>query len=203
VDFAVWCTYKYLNAGPGAMGALYVNRRHWGAEPALAGWWGYDKDRQFDMAFDWRGAGNAGAWQIGTPPLLGAAALRGALRIVAEAGGIGQLRERSLALTDFLIECIEAAGLTGPQYGFAIGTPRDHARRGGHVAVEHAEADRIAKALKARGVVPDFRKPNVIRLAPAAQYTTFGEIAEAAAHLAAIIDGGEHLAHAAGRERVA
>ncbi len=203
VDFAVWCTYKYLNAGPGALGALYVNRRHWGTAPALAGWWGYDKDRQFDMAFDWQGAAGAGAWQIGTPSLLGAAALRGSLRIVEDAGGIDALRARSLALTDFLIACVDAAGLCGPEYGFAIGTPCDHARRGGHVAIEHEDADRIAKALKARGVIPDFRKPNVIRLAPAALYTGFGDIVEAVSHLQGIVDGGEHLAQAMGRERVA
>jgi kynureninase len=203
VDFAVWCTYKYLNGGPGAIGALYVNRRHWGTAPALSGWWGYDKERQFDMAFEWQGAAGAGAWQIGTPPLLGAAALRGSLAIIAEAGGIGPLRDRSLALTDFLIDAIEESGLTGPDYGFAIGTPREHHRRGGHVAVEHEDAARIARALRARGVIPDFRQPNVIRLAPAAQYTTFCEIAEAVAHLRAIIDEGEHLALSGGRERVA
>ncbi|MGI9253866.1 MAG: kynureninase [Thermomicrobiales bacterium] len=203
VDFAVWCTYKHLNAGPGAIGALYVNRRHWGAAPSLAGWWGYDKDRQFDMAFDWRGGEGAGAWQISTPSLLSAAPLRASLAMVKEAGGIGAVRTRSLALTDFLIETMERAGLTGPDYGFSIGTPLAHGQRGGHVAIEHQDADRVAKALKARGVIPDFRKPNVIRLAPVALYNSFADIAQSVGHLRGIIDGGEHLALQAGRERVA
>src|SRR5918994_3928622 len=70
VDFAFWCSYKYLNAGPGAVGALYVDRRHWGKAPGLAGWWGYHKERQFDMVHAWEGAPAAGAWQIGTIPVL-------------------------------------------------------------------------------------------------------------------------------------
>jgi kynureninase len=68
VDWAFWCSYKYLNAGPGATGGLYVNRRHWGTAPGLAGWWGYEKSRQFDMVHDWEGAAGAAAWQISTPP---------------------------------------------------------------------------------------------------------------------------------------
>ena len=86
VDWAFWCSYKYLNAGPGATGGLYVNRRHWGTAPGLAGWWGYDKSRQFDMVHAWQGAAAAGAWQISTPPLLATAPLRGSLRLFHEAG---------------------------------------------------------------------------------------------------------------------
>ena len=98
VDFAFWCTYKYLNAGPGAVGALYVNRRHLGRRPGLAGWWGYDKERQFDMLHAWEGAAGAGAWQISTPPVLATAPLLGSLRIFAEAG-IERMRAKSLAQT--------------------------------------------------------------------------------------------------------
>ena len=81
VDWAFWCSYKYLNAGPGATGGLYVNRRHWGTTPGLAGWWGYDKSRQFDMVHTWQGASTAGAWQISTPSPLSTATLRGSLRL--------------------------------------------------------------------------------------------------------------------------
>lgn len=193
IDLATWCTYKYLNAGPGATGALYVNPRHWGTAPALAGWWGYRKDRQFAMAHHWEGAAGAGAFQIGTVPVLATVALSGSLDIF-EAAGIGPIRAKSLALTDFLIGSMEEAGLLGPPYGYGIGTPREHTRRGGHVAVEHAEAHRISLALRERGVVVDFRQPNVVRLAPIALYTSFHDVWRAVQALREIIDTGAHLA---------
>jgi kynureninase len=191
IDFAVWCSYKYLNAGPGAVGALYVNPRHFGREPALAGWWGYRKERQFDMAHHWEGAAHAGAWQISTIPLLSAAALLGSLDIFEDAG-IDAIRAKSLAQTDFLIALIEESGLCDAPYGYRIGTPRDHAQRGGHVAVEHDDGGRIALALKARNVIVDFRPPDVIRLAPIALYTSYHEIWQTVRVLREIIDTGEH-----------
>lgn len=202
VDWAFWCSYKYLNGGPGAIGGLYVNRRHWGTAPALAGWWGYEKERQFDMHFDWRGAEGAGAWQIGTPSLLAAAPLRGSLRLFAEVG-IAAIRAKSLALTGYLMDLIEDTGLTTPPFDFRIGTPRDTARRGGHVAVEHSEAARIVRALKGRGIIPDFRPPNIVRLAPVPLYTTFGDVLRVVASLREIIEQGEHRRGAPGRDIVA
>lgn len=202
VDWAFWCSYKYLNAGPGATGGLYVNRRHWGISPGLTGWWGYDKTRQFDMVHDWQGAAAAGAWQISTPPLLATAPLRGSLRLFHEAG-IEALRAKSVAQTAYLARLLEERGLTAPPYDFVIGTPMDPERRGGHLAVEHAEAARIARALKARGIVPDFRAPDVIRLAPAPLYTRYHDLWQTAQALQAIIDGGEHLRMVEGREMVA
>ena len=202
VDWAFWCSYKYLNAGPGATGGLYVNRRHWGTAPGLAGWWGYEKSRQFDMVHAWLGATAAGAWQISTPPLLASAPLRGSLRLFHEAG-IEALRVKSLAQTGYLAKLLEETGLTHPPYDFAIGTPREPERRGGHLAVEHADAPRIARALKARGIIPDFRAPNVIRLAPAALYTTYQDLWQTAQSLREIIDRGEHLQVAEGRDLVA
>jgi kynureninase len=177
VDFAVWCTYKYLNAGPGAVGALYVKRAHWGTEPALAGWWGYRKDRQFEMSHDWEGAPHAGAYQISTLPLLSSAALIGSLDIFAEAG-IERVRQKSLGLTDYLIKLIEDAGLTKPPFGFGIGTPLERTRRGGHVALEHPRAEEICAKLIGRKIIVDFRHPDVIRLAPVALYTSFGDLHE-------------------------
>ena len=185
VDFAFWCTYKYLNAGPGAVGSLFVHERHFGAAPALAGWWGSDKARQFDMAYPMAPAADAGAWQIGTIPVLSAAALLGTLGIHAEAG-IERIRAKSLALTDYLIE------LADRLEGFTVGTPREHARRGGHVALEHPEAVQIARALKEAGVVPDFRPPNVIRLAPVALYTSFEDVWRAVDLLGRIVYAGAH-----------
>jgi kynureninase len=201
VDFAFWCNYKYLNAGPGAIGSLYVNRRHFGTAPGLAGWWGYQKARQFDMRHEWEGAEGAGAWQIGTVSVLAAAPLLGSLALFAEAS-IDAIRAKSLALTDFLIALLDD-GLTAPPYGYAVGTPREHARRGGHVAVEHAEGPRVAKALKGLGVIPDFRPPNVIRLAPIPLYASFEDVYRVAEALRSVIDTGAHLRVAEGRELVA
>ncbi len=202
VDFACWCNYKYLNNGPGGTAGLYVNRRHFGQTPGLAGWWGSDKAKQFDMATDFTAAPNAGAWQISTIQALSAAPLQGSLAIFAEAG-IAAVREKSLHLTRYLIDLLEETGLTAAPYHYGLGTPRDDARRGGHVAVEHAEAARIVKALKARGVVPDFRPPNVIRLAPIALYTSYHDVWQVVQHLRAIIDQREHEQFADSRDLVA
>lgn len=202
IDFACWCNYKYLNNGPGGTAGLYVNRRHFGRTPGLAGWWGSHKERQFDMATGFDAAPDAGAWQISTIQALSAAPLHGSLAIFAEAG-IAAVREKSLRLTRYLIDLLEGSGLTAFPYLYAIGTPREDERRGGHVAVEHAEGPQIVKALKARGVVPDFRPPNVIRFAPIALYTSYSDVWQLVQHLRAIIDGGEHRAFAAARDLVA
>ncbi|WP_430505920.1 kynureninase [Haloparvum sp. PAK95] len=169
VDFAVWCSYKYLNAGPGAVAGLYVNERHHGLTPALAGWWGHEKATQFEMNLTYTAAASAGAWQIGTPPMLAAAPLEGALDVLDDAG-IDRVRAKSLALTDFLV------GLVDERLpGVEVGTPRDHDARGGHVALEHPEAYRVSQALKDEGVIVDFRPPNVVRICPAPLYTAFAE----------------------------
>jgi kynureninase len=201
VDWAVWCSYKYLNGGPGAVAALFVHERHHGTTPALAGWWGSDKARQFDMAVEFTPAGNAGAWQIGTPPIFGAATLYGALKLTEEAG-IERIRAKSLDQTGWLMELADA-WLSGPARGFSVGTPREPERRGGHVALEHPEGVQICKALKARGIITDFRLPNVIRLAPIALYTTYEEIWQTVQALREIVETGEHHRYGAVRETVA
>jgi kynureninase len=201
VDFAFWCCYKYLNGGPGSVGGLYVNQRHHGVTPGLAGWWGYQKERQFDMSHEWAGAPEAGAWQISTPPILATAPLIGSLNIFAEIG-IEAVRDKSLAQTAYLIDLIEASGLTDARYGYRIGTPRECARRGGHVAVEHHEAAAIARTLRTRGVVPDFRPPNVIRLAPIPLYNTFHELWRVVAILREVVEREEYRTAVSGRALV-
>ncbi|MFC6835889.1 kynureninase [Halomarina ordinaria] len=186
VDFAVWCSYKYLNAGPGAVAGLYVNREHFGTTPALAGWWGHEKETQFDMAMTYTPAHGAGAWQTGTVPMLSAAPLEGALDVLEDAG-IEAVREKSVALTDFLVDLVDEHL---PECD--VGTPRDPARRGGHVAVEHPDAARVSRALKARNVVVDFRRPNVVRVCPAPLYVGYEECVEFVAHLRAVLDDREY-----------
>ena len=199
VDFAFWCNYKYLNGGPGAVGSLFVHERHFGAVPGLAGWFGSRKERQFDLLLDFEPALGAGAWQISTPPVLGAAALYGALKLFQQAG-IARIREKSLAQTSYLMSLADEMLISS---GFTVGTPRDDARRGGHVALEHPDAVRICKAMKVRGIVPDFRSPNVIRLAPIPLYTTYAELWQTVRALQEIVERGEHREFSAERETVA
>ncbi len=189
VDFAVWCSYKYLNAGPGAIAGLYVNERHHGLRPALAGWWGNEKESQFDLELTYTPEDSAGAWQVGTVPMLSAAPLEGSLDLLDEAG-IEQIREKSLALTDLLVELVQ--DLQDAGYEYAVGTPRDRERRGGHVAVEHPDADRVSQALRERGVVVDYRPPNVVRICPAPLYIGFEDVYEVAAELKTVVDEGAH-----------
>lgn len=172
VDFALWCGYKHLNGGPGSVAGLYVNSRHFGRLPGLAGWFGSDKDAQFDMEHDFVPDGSAGAYQIGTPHVLSLVPLLGSLEMFAEAG-IERVRRKSLRLTRYLMDLVESE-LGGA--GFSVGTPREDERRGGHVALEHVEAARVCEALKESGVVPDFRAPNVVRLAPVALYTSYVDV---------------------------
>jgi kynureninase len=198
VDFAMWSSYKYLNAGPGSVAGLYVNRRHHGSLPGLAGWWGNDKQTQFDMAHEFRPAADASAWQISSNPQLSAAPLRASLQMFQEAG-IERIREKSLCMTEFLMSLVDSLA----DRGYVVGNPREAERRGGHVAVEHAEAARICKGLKARGVVPDFRMPNVIRLAPIPLYNTFHEVWRVATHLKEIVDSRQYEQFPVGRDLIA
>ncbi len=185
VDFAFWSNYKWLNAGPGAVGGLYLNRRHFGRAPGLAGWWGVRPERRFAMPAEHEPANGAAALQVGTPHILSLAPLLGSLELMAEAGGVEALRVKSLALTEFLLERIDAEL---PSLGFEVATPRGSLARSGHVAIAHPEAWRICQALKAAGVVPDFRQPDLIRLAPSPWYTRFADCGEAIARLKRIME---------------
>ena len=164
VDWAVWCTYKYLNGGPGSVATIFVHERHHGTLPATPGWWGSDKERQFDLANEFTPAPGAGAWQIGTPSILGSAPLFGALAITREAG-IERIRAKSLGLRPGSWNWWTPGSATRHTTS-RLRRRRDPARRGGHMALAHLLAVPICKALKARGIVPDFRPPNLIRVAP-------------------------------------
>jgi kynureninase len=172
VDFAYWCNYKYLNGGPGAVGGLYVNRKHFGTSPGLAGWFGSNKKKQFDLEHTFSPADTAAAYQIGTPHVLSLAPLIGSLEMFADAG-IEKIRAKSLQMTQYLMDLIQHELA---DYGFEIGNPREETRRGGHVSLEHREAARICKSLKENGIIPDFRAPNIIRLAPVALYNTYEDV---------------------------
>lgn len=191
VDFAFWCNYKYLNSGPGSTGTLFVNKKHFNIMPGLAGWWGYNKNSQFDMKQEFEPAGNAGGWQVGTISLFSTAPLEGSLKIFEEAG-MDAIRRKSLDQTSYMMYLIDNI-LTKEPYNCIIGTPREDEKRGGHVALEHEEAIRINESLKKKGVIPDFRYPNVIRLAPISFYTSYHEIWQVVKIIKEIIGSKEYM----------
>jgi len=198
VDAAFFCTYKYLCGGPGAIGAIFAHSRHLPVEPGMAGWFSSDKARQFDMPDRLVPAAGAGALQVGTPPVLAAAPLLGSLELYKEVG-MDAVRRRSLGQTAFLIALADDL-LQGT--AVRVATPRAPQERGGHVALAHPEAARLSRALKDRGIVPDFRPPDIVRLGPHPLYTTFREIAEAVLAVRDVFARGEHLGYPAGREEV-
>lgn len=171
-DFAIWCTYKYLSAGPGSIAGLYMNQKHFKETPGLAGWWGNKDETQFELKHEFEHQRDASGWQIGSPSFLAMAPLEGTLAIFNEVG-MEKIREKSLSITAYLMYLIDEKLA---KYGFSVGNPREDSKRGGHVCLEHEEAYRICKALKAANIIPDFREPNVIRLAPIALYNTYEEV---------------------------
>lgn len=160
-----------MNGGPGSVAGLFVHEKHFGKAPGLAGWFGSDKSAQFDMSHTMTPSSHAGAFQIGTPHVLSLAPVIGALELFEEAT-IEKVRKKSFALTDYFLQLIDQE-LNG--FGFTVGNPVDETR-GGHILLEHKEAARICKALKQDGVIPDFRAPDGIRLAPVALYNTFEDV---------------------------
>ena len=171
VDFAFWCHYKHINGGPGAVGGLYLNRRHFQRAPGLAGWFGSRPDRQFEMSLEFDHAVGASGLQIGTPAILSMAPLAGSLQIFEEAG-IENIRRKSLGLSSYFRKITETFAA---EFGLRCITPSEDNRRGGHATYEHPRAAQILDALGRVGIVIDFRPPNLIRFAPTALYNTFEE----------------------------
>ena len=174
-DFAVWCTYKYLNSGPGAVGACFVHARHGACAdvPRFAGWWGHDKASRFDMAPDFEPIPGAEGWQLSNPPILSLAAIRASLDVFGEAGYMPPLREKSLLLTGYL------EWLLAEELGDAIAliTPREADRRGCQLSLrvkgESVSGREMFTRLEAAGVTGDWREPDVIRISPAPLYNRF------------------------------
>jgi kynureninase len=187
VDFAVWCTYKYLNAGPGAPGGLFVHQKHFAQTPGLPGWWGNQKHTQFEMTHEFRPAEGAGSYQMGTPSILALAALEGSLKLFDEVG-IETIRKRSLELTEYLIQQVDQH-----LSEMKIRTPRKPQERGGHIVLEHPEAQRLSIALRQHQVIPDYRAPDLLRLTPAALYNNESDIDIAVQTLRTLLDSKVYL----------
>jgi kynureninase len=177
VDFAVWCSYKYLNAGPGAVAGAFVHERHATNRelPRLAGWFGNDPNTRFRMHLEpeFVPVPSADGWQVSNPPIFSMAPLRASLAIFDEAGGMEALRAKSLRLTGYLQFLVESAGHSM----LTIITPRETKERGCQLSiVVHEHPKELFKKLEAAGVKCDFREPNVIRAAPTPLYNTFHEV---------------------------
>lgn len=168
-DFAVGCTYKYLNSGPGGPAFIYVAPRHADkARPALSGWLGHEAPFAFDPSY--RPGAGIERMRVGTPPVLQLAALEAALDIWDHAD-IEDVRQQSLALTDHFIAGIEAACPT-----LILATPRGHDTRGSQVAFRHPEGYAIMQALIARGLIGDFRSPDILRFGFTPLYITLADV---------------------------
>ncbi|GJF28652.1 kynureninase [Kitasatospora sp. NE20-6] len=182
VDFAVGCGYKYLNGGPGAPAFLYVAERHQAdARQPLSGWFGHTRPFAFEPGFE--PAEGIGRFLTGTPPLLGLAALDASLD-VWEKADLTALRATSLELTDLFLALVEPLGLESV-------TPREHARRGSHVSLRHPDGYAVMQALIARGVIGDFRAPDLMRFGFTPLYLRRTDVFDAAAHLAGVLASGE------------
>jgi len=197
-QLAVGCTYKYLNGGPGAPAFLYVRRELQDVlRQPIQGWFG-QRD-QFAMGHPYDPQPGIGHFLTGTPSVLGLVAIEAGVEVLARAG-IEALRAKSTALTELVI-ALWRAWLE--PLGFTLGSPADPARRGGHVALRHPDAYRIDRALVERAnVVPDFRAPDRIRLAPVAAYTRFTEVWDAMDRLRRLVEAGERVALDPARSRV-
>ena len=175
-DFACWCSYKYLNSGPGGIGGAFVHERHFGEDlPRFAGWWGHDKEERFKMERTFKPIPTAEAWQLSNAPVFAMAPHRAALDIFDEAG-MDRLIAKSRELTGYLETTIDrVAEATGSD--LEIITPRDPEQRGCQLSVVlHGEGRALFDELTRRGVVADWREPNVIRLAPVPLYNGFQDV---------------------------
>ena len=186
-DIAVGCTYKYLNGGPGSPAFGYIAPRLQGmVEQPITGWWGHA--RPFEMQRDYEPAAGVAQMTVGTPPVLALSALEAALEVF-DGVSAQDLRSASLSLTDLFIELVEAR-LPG---AFELITPREHERRGSQVSWRHDQAYGISQALIARGVVGDFREPDVARFGFAPLYVTHTDVYDAVEHLVEVLANDEHL----------
>jgi kynureninase len=186
VDFALGCTYKYLNGGPGSPAFMYVNKQHQAdATSPIWGWWG--ESQPFAFGLDYQPAPGVQRFLTGTAPMLSMLALENSLEPVLQAG-IRLIREKSMALTEYAISLTDAVL---SRLGFTLGSPRDSTRRGSHVSLRHPEGYRINRALiEEMGVIPDFRDPDNLRLGFAPLYVSFEDTWEAIDRLAKVVNEG-------------
>lgn len=181
VDFACWCSYKYLNSGPGAMGGAFVHETHstGTSMPRLAGWWGNNRQRRFAMLENFEPIAGALGFRQSNPSVIDVVSVHTSLQLFQKAGGIEILRERSLQLTGFLQRLLQSSKFYAKPCGFVIITPTGDVNDHGaqlSLLFDTTDIDKISQSIRAKGLIADERRPNVIRLAPAPLYNTFQEV---------------------------
>jgi kynureninase len=198
VDFAVGCTYKYLNGGPGSPAFLYVRRdlQDQVSSP-INGWWG--QKTPFDLELDYQPAVGITRFLTGTPPVLSLLAMEAALAPIIEAG-LEHIRRKSILMTEYLVYLFDA--VLAP-LGFSLGSPRSSDRRGSHISICHPEGYRINRALiDEMNLIPDFRDPDNIRLGLVPIYTTYSEIWEAVRRINLVVEEERYLKYSSARQVV-
>lgn len=178
VDFACWCTYKYLNSGPGSVAGCFIHERHATNTDKVrfAGWWGHQKDTRFLMGNEFKAIPTAEGWQLSNPPILSLAAIRASLDVFKQAGGVSALRKKSLQLTNYLEYLLQQE--LGDR--IQVITPSDTQWRGCQLSltvnVSNLDGKQLFKQLEQQGVTTDWREPNVIRTAPVPLYNSFNDV---------------------------
>lgn len=178
VDFACWCSYKYLNSGPGGVGGVYIHEKHAADTtlPRFAGWWGYTKETRFKMEKGFEAIPTAEGWQLSNAPVLSMAAHKAALDVFEEAG-MANLHAKRKLLSDYLLFIIDDCNSKFSEKVIEVITPRNEKERGCQVSMlMKKDGKRIFDELTKKGVIADWREPNVIRVAPVPLYNTFEDI---------------------------
>jgi kynureninase len=174
IDFAVWCSYKYLNGGPGCVGGCFVHERHARSRdlPRFAGWWGHDEQTRFRMEPDFQPTPGAEGWQLSNPSILTMAALRASMDIFDEAG-MNVLRSKSISLTSYLEFLLHQ----NPSTESSIITPCDPEQRGAQLSIRVRPNGRaVCDHLNRLGVLCDWREPDILRVAPVPLYNTYSDV---------------------------
>ncbi|SDS94599.1 Kynureninase [Mucilaginibacter mallensis] len=179
VDFACWCSYKYMNSGPGGISGIFVHEKHFDDKTLnrFAGWWGYRQDKRFLMAPGFQAAKGADGWQVSTPPIMLMALHKASLDIFEQAGGIEVLRVKSELLTGYFEFVLNEINNNFGKAIFRIITPKNKQDRGCQLSIVCSEKAReIFDYLTVNGVIGDWREPNVIRLSPVPLYNSFKDV---------------------------
>ncbi len=174
VDFAVWCSYKYLNAGPGAIAGCFIHEKHGNKKqlPRFAGWWGHNKQTRFEMGPEFEAIPGAEGWQLSNPPIFQLAALRASMDVFDQAG-MPALRKKSELLTGYLEYLLNQL----PNDFVTIITPKDPQARGCQLSFKvNTDAPTMLEELKLSGAICDFRQPDILRAAPAPLYNSFADV---------------------------
>jgi kynureninase len=193
VDFAAWCSYKYLNSSPGNVGGIFVHERHGESFdlPRFGGWWGHDKTTRFEMKSGFQAMAGAEGWQLSNAPILGMAAMKASLDVFS-AAGMPALVEKSRKLSGYLEYTIGLLAEEFPGARIEIITPREPTQRGCQISIDIAGRERrLFDDMIAAGVIADFREPCIIRMAPVPLYNSFEDVFTFASVMRQLLADGE------------